>query len=345
MNAIIILSLLLKVVVSQPQLRIPPPDDSLHIYALPVGQGDCTVIQCPRAKGDPDKGRVTIIDAGSSTGNVGINGKDVAKFLAGTQIRYVLLTHTDTDHLNYLDKILDSYQQPVPVFHPCTWNKYSCFINSMYAVHHEVPRCVNIASCRNVFPVLDLCPNQPNNANRVTLSVVASAYGNCKGNKAHNEDSLVVKITYGQTSTLITGDFEQTESYMKTFLRTAGTGLKSDIYKLSHHGAIKANQEQFLKAVGADYVFSSSGYKYGHPRCEIFDYYNQELDDSVSEHPYTCYDVDKKNPTNKKNPRNEKTKKPIYVTSLIKNGKKSYLIKFNIDQQSKISVDWVIIKK
>ena len=59
MNAIIILSLLLKVAVS-----IPDADNQLHIYALPVGQGDCTVIQCPKANGGPTKGVVTI-DIGS----------------------------------------------------------------------------------------------------------------------------------------------------------------------------------------------------------------------------------------------------------------------------------------
>ena len=26
---------------------IPPPTNALQVFALPVGQGDCTVIQCP----------------------------------------------------------------------------------------------------------------------------------------------------------------------------------------------------------------------------------------------------------------------------------------------------------
>ena len=45
--------------------ELPPADDNLNIYALPVGQGDCTVIQCPKTSTVNGKGVVTIIDAGT----------------------------------------------------------------------------------------------------------------------------------------------------------------------------------------------------------------------------------------------------------------------------------------
>ena len=341
MNAIIILSLLLKVAVS-----IPDADNQLHIYALPVGQGDCTVIQCPRGNGDPVKGTVSIIDAGSSTGNVGIDGQGIVDYLAGTQIRYVFLTHADLDHLNYMDDILYYYGQQLPygkkrvhVFHPCSWDKYSCYISSWYAVPHEVPRCFNIDNCHRSFPILNLCPNYQSNinaGNSVKLSVVASAFKWCVGNKAHNEDSLIVKITYGQTSTLITGDFELTPNDMALFLQTAGSDLRSTIYKLSHHGAYngEANQKQFLDVVGASYVFSSSGYKYGHPRCEIAKYYDAILPNNVANHDYTCFD---RIGNRQYQPFIKNIKKPIYVTSaLIRKNKvwtesSNMVVKFNID--------------
>ena len=155
MNAIIILSLLLKVAVSiQP---IPNADDQLHIYALPVGQGDCTVIQCPRASGDPPKGTVTIIDAGSSTGNVGMNGKDIVDFLAGTRLHLAVLTHSDADHLKYMNGILNSYKRYVSLYHSCKWNNhYKNYITSDYAKPKEIPHCKNIKDC---WDKLNLCPN------------------------------------------------------------------------------------------------------------------------------------------------------------------------------------------
>ena len=346
MNAIIILSLLLKVVVSQPQLRIPPPDDSLHIYALPVGQGDCTVIQCPQGNGGPTKGVVTIIDAGSSNSK-GIDGQRVAEFLAGTQLNFAVITHSDKDHQSYMNTILKhygekyknkkiakpKYKKPVTVYHPCAWSSYG--IKNTYVKPIKVLKCAGIEDCKGKNGILKLCPRSS-----VTLSFVASAYGGCKGKgkKAKNEDSIISKITYNDVSILITGDFELKHNFMTRFLQTAGADLKSDIYKLSHHGAYngKANQIEFLDAVSAKYVFSSSGYKYGHPRCEIYEYYEEKLHDIVAKHPYTCY-------VNKNKGKNIETRKPIYVTSLIrKNGIKSYyLIKFNIDPYSNICVEFI----
>ena len=132
---------------------------------------------------------------------------------------------------------------------------------------------------------------------------------------------------------------------MKAFLQTAGTDLRSHIYRLSHHGAYNglANQVQFLDAVGAVAVFSSSGYKYGHPRCEVYDYYDAVLPDAVKEHPYTCFAPNKVI-------RNVNTKKAIYVTSVIRKEdntgtwvKSFYVVHFFIDKNGVVDMTFVYI--
>ena len=60
---IVLVGLAVHVSLCSPEL--PQADDNLNIYALPVGQGDCTVIQCPRTGTGNGKGVVTIIDAGT----------------------------------------------------------------------------------------------------------------------------------------------------------------------------------------------------------------------------------------------------------------------------------------
>lgn len=347
MNAIVILSLLLKAVVSLD--RIPDADDRLHVYALPVGQGDCTVIQCPKNQGDPKKGIVTIIDAGASrsTNKLGMKEKDIVNFLRGTELKYVVITHSDLDHRSYIKAILQFYgkayfqktniKKKFPVYHSCAWSRYG--VGKEYATPQEVIKCAGVKECKIK---LKLCPHQDFDFDYdPTLSFVASAYGGCK--KAPNEDSIISKITYADRSTLITGDFELKDELMKTFLKKAGADLKSDIYRLSHHGAWnkKANQDKFLKAVGADYVFSSSAYKYGHPRCEIYEYYKKNLLDIVAKHPYTCFKNSKRNSLKKLEIR-----QPIYVTHLIRKNtgpdiKSYYLIKFNIDPSGRICVEFI----
>ena len=341
-NAIIILSLLLKLAVSiQP---IPDADDQLHIYALPVGQGDCTVIQCPRAANDPVKGTVSIIDAGSSK-MIGINRDDIVDFLARTELQFVVITHSDKDHINYMDTILNYYKKKVPVFHSCNWNNhYKNYITSQYADPEEIPHCMNIKDC---WDKLNLCPNyQPSfgTANSVTLSFVASAVGGCAGNRANNEDSLISKITYAGRSTLITGDFELPLDKMTNFLKKAGPDLSSHIYRLSHHGAYnkEANQKVFLDAVSASYVFSSSGFMHGHPRCEIYDYYDNRLPNNVPAHPYTCY---KHLGFKKYDHVPRETRKPIYVTSVYKEWllfTRIYhlIVEFDINELGVINAKW-----
>ena len=306
--------------------QIPDADDDVHIYALPVGQGDCTVIQCPKdSKGG--KGLISIIDAGASNRR-GMGPEEVANFLHGTRLNLVVLTHSDKDHHAYIDFILGGYKTKVNVYHSCCWGSYN--VKSPYANPLEVYECGSIKECG---VTLSLCPNAA-----VSLSVVASAFGGCKGNRAKNEDSIISKITYAGVSTLISGDFEGNVGFMRDFLAKGGADISSDIYRLCHHGAFngKANTAEFLNAVGAKYVFSSSGYRYKHPRCEVYNYYNNILKDNVvAVHPYTCF-------FKNGNAYNVNTSKAIYVTSLIrnKNGKwvKSfYAIKFDITSKGQIS--------
>ena len=313
--------------------QIPDADDDVHIYALPVGQGDCTVIQCPKdSKGG--KGLISIIDAGASNRR-GMGPVEVANFLRGTRLNLVVLTHSDKDHHAYIDYILGGYKTKVNVYHSCCWGSYN--IKSLYANPLEVYECGSIKECG---VTLSLCPNAA-----VSLSVVASAFGGCKGNRAKNEDSIISKITYAGVSTLISGDFEGNVGFMRDFLAKGGADIRSDIYRLCHHGAFngKANTAGFLNAVGAKYVFSSSGYRYKHPRCEIYNYYNSILKDNVvAVHHYTCFNQNGQD-------FNVDTSKAIYVTSVIRkdsNGnwvKSFYVIKFDIDSKGQIKAQAIYI--
>ena len=306
--------------------HIPDADDNVHVYALPVGQGDCTVIQCPKdSKGG--KGLISIIDAGASNRR-GMGPEEVANFLHGTHLNLVVLTHSHKDHHAYVDFILEGYKTKVDVYHSCSWGSYN--VKSLYANPKEIKKCGSIKECG---VTLKLCPNAA-----VTLSVVASALGDCKGNRAKNEDSIISKITYAGVSTLISGDFEGGQDFMKDFLAKGGADIRSDIYRLCHHGAFNgnANTAEFLNAVGAKYVFSSSGYRYNHPRCEVYNYYNNILKDNVvAVHPYTCFDKDGI-------PKIITTTKAIYVTSVIRKVgrveiKSYYVIKFDINSQGVIT--------
>ena len=82
-----------------------------------------------------------------------------------------------------------------------------------------------------------------------------------------NESSIVVKITFGQVSFMLTGDVGQ-DSEMKILQR--GYDLKSTILKVSHHGSIKGTSSSFLSAVRPNVAVIMCGKEnpYGYPHDE-----------------------------------------------------------------------------
>ena len=72
----------------------------MHYQWVRVGPDDTTSL-------------VTIIDAGSSK-FLGMKKPGIVDFLAGTELHYVVLTHSDKDHINYMSHILNFYAKKVP---------------------------------------------------------------------------------------------------------------------------------------------------------------------------------------------------------------------------------------
>jgi competence protein ComEC len=83
-----------------------------------------------------------------------------------------------------------------------------------------------------------------------------------------NNDSLVLKITYGRNSVLLTGDAEkQMESAM---LRE---DVHADVMKVAHNGSKTSSTQEFLNAVHPRFAFISVGARnsFGHPRHEVLE--------------------------------------------------------------------------
>jgi competence protein ComEC len=88
-------------------------------------------------------------------------------------------------------------------------------------------------------------------------------------NEARNENSIVLKLTYGETSFLLSGDAEDDqEAYL---IDTYGAELQSTVLKAGHHGSSSSSSESFIDAVAPQAVIVSSAYdsQYGHPTEEV----------------------------------------------------------------------------
>ena len=79
-----------------------------------------------------------------------------------------------------------------------------------------------------------------------------------------NESSLALKLIYGNTAFLFTGDSEKaTENAMIA----NGYDLRADVFLAGHHGSATSNTLAFVQAVSPEYAVISCGKdnSYGHP--------------------------------------------------------------------------------
>ena len=76
-----------------------------------------------------------------------------------------------------------------------------------------------------------------------------------------NNNSIVIKLTYGDDKFLFTGDAEKSEE------DGIWTNIKCDVLKVGHHGSDSSSSFNFLKKVEPTYAVISCGLhnSYGHP--------------------------------------------------------------------------------
>jgi competence protein ComEC len=74
--------------------------------------------------------------------------------------------------------------------------------------------------------------------------------------KVLNDQSLVLKISYGQTAFLLTGDIGKA---VEEDLVQSQPALQCDVLKSPHHGSDSSNSEEFLAAVAPRFVILSVG--------------------------------------------------------------------------------------
>ena len=85
-----------------------------------------------------------------------------------------------------------------------------------------------------------------------------------------NDKSIVLKVSYGATSFLFTGDGElETEQR----LINSGADLSATLLKVGHHGSAESSTQAFLDKVQPEYAVISVGddNNYGHPTKEVLD--------------------------------------------------------------------------
>ena len=219
----------------------------LEVHFLDVGQGDCAIVLCD--------GESMVIDGGPR-GTSQYVYSYVHDTLRLSHIDYIVSTHPHLDHVGGLASVLNAAPVDLILTPLMEWNSKA--FNSMlkYAELQGTPLVV------------------PQEGDTLQLGSAVITILHCWPEAVQqsrtNDSSIVLRIDFGSTSFLFTGDAEDWSEYMMIDSRV---NLKADVLKVSHHGSGTASTEEFLKAVQPEYAVISVGEnnEYGHPHRNVLD--------------------------------------------------------------------------
>jgi competence protein ComEC len=226
----------------------------LEVTAIDVGQAESTLLVTPA-------GRTVLVDAAGSLGpwesDFDFGENVIAPYLWSrgfTHLDVVVLTHAHSDHIGGMQGVVAS-------FHPRElWlgpNPDTPALRGLKHVmeneHATVIR--RSAGERFVFGGAGFEVMAPPGDWRVAST-------------PSNNDSLVMRVTFGNTSALLTGDVDK-----KVERELVKQQPRADVLKVAHNGSATSTTPEFLSAVRPQFavIFAGAHNSFGHPRREVLE--------------------------------------------------------------------------
>lgn len=243
------------------------PDGKLHVDFLDVGQGDAALVTMPN-------GSTLLVDGGgrpnffSTSANGGPDAYErdsrsigelvVSEYLwwrGLDRVDYVLATHADADHIDGLNDVLKSFDVRSALVGRTSENdaEYRKFAQTILATKTSL-QVVN--------------KGDELHFGNVTATILWPAVSSDARAPSKNNDSVVLRLQFGERTILLTGDIEK-EAEAQIVATTKD--LHVDLIKVPHHGSRTSSTESFVSATAPQFAIISVGQTsmFGHPHGEV----------------------------------------------------------------------------
>ena len=215
-------------------------DSTMEVHFIDVGQGDATLIE--------SDGHYMLIDAGNND-----KGTALQLYLQKQGVEkldYLVLTHSDADHIGGADVIVTKYDVD-NVFFGDFEKENKTYEDLMAALEYK-----------------NLTYSTPKVGSEYVLG--NAAFTIVAPNRVYedaNNSSIALVLTDGDITFLFTGDCE---AEAENDILANGLNIDCDVYKLGHHGSRTSSIKAFLEAVTPTYgvISCGEGNDYGHPHAE-----------------------------------------------------------------------------
>lgn len=209
----------------------------MEVHFMDVGQADAALVIC--------EGKYMLIDGGNKEDSSLIYA--YLKENEAEELDYIICSHAHEDHCGGLAGALN-YAKVKTVYAPVQeydTEAYKDFVKYVKAQEKDI----TIPSAGEEFSL--------GNA-KCRILAVNTVPEDC------NNTSIVLRIEYGNTSFLFTGD---AETVVEKSILNAGYELKSTVLKVPHHGSDTSLGYQYLNEILPEYAVISvgEGNSYGHP--------------------------------------------------------------------------------